>query len=221
MIVPDFLKSADIENLVTLNILAFDELECQTHIELLWNEIEDMANFYRLKYSSPSQALEKLQPARKLYRSIGIEPTRIRPSSEALLRRAIKGKALYQVNSIVDVCNLCSLFFLLPIGLYDLAKINGNIAIRFGYSNESYSGIGKGEINVQNRLCLADNVGPFGNPSSDSLRTSITLNTNRVLLVIFAPKNYPTDQSEQNIRYTEQKIQKYHIKSKTVLKKII
>jgi DNA/RNA-binding domain of Phe-tRNA-synthetase-like protein len=210
MYLPEIIKDSSLEKKVSLGILIFDQLSCLKKENRLWSELESLAQKYHQYYASPSDALDKLQPARKLYRSIGIEPTRTRPSSEALFRRAVTGKSLYQVNSIVDVCNLSSLYFLLPIGLYDVAKITGNIIIRLGQAGEFYSGIGKDRINVENRLCLADQKGPFGNPSSDSLRTSIDLKSQRVCLVIFAPGDYPDDLLEAHLQFAENKMLIYH-----------
>jgi DNA/RNA-binding domain of Phe-tRNA-synthetase-like protein len=139
---------------------------------------------------SPS-SIEGLAPARRLYRALGIDPTSTRPSSEALLRRILQVKPFPSVNSAVDVCNLCSTSFLLPIGLYDAAKINGDVTLRRGEPGESYPGIRKDSVNVAGRPVLVDDLGPFGNPTSDSLRTSVSEATSSLFMVIFAPADYP------------------------------
>lgn len=221
MVLPRISKSKEIEERVSTGLLIFERISCQKKNDDLWQEILGLANSYRNRYSSPSEALEKLQPARKLYRSVGMEPTRLRPSSEALFRRAVKGKTLYQVNSVVDVCNLCSMSFFLPIGLYDTDKIRGAVNIRVGTNGEGYQGIGKGIINVSDRLCLADDEGPFGNPSSDSLRTSVSLQSKRLLLVIFAPKEFDTTEMEQNLSFATCKMVGYHPTAVCVKKEIM
>ena len=138
---------------------------------------------------SPGE-IEGLAPARRLYRAFGIDPTSTRPSSEALLRRILQGKPFPSVNSAVEVCNLCSTSFLLPIGLYDAAKISGDVTLRSGEPGESYPGIRKDSVNVAGRPVLVDDLGPFGNPTSDSLRTCVTEGTASLLMVIFAPADY-------------------------------
>ena len=138
----------------------------------------------------PPSEIEGLAPARRLYRAFGIDPTSTRPSSEALLRRILQGKPFPSVNSAVDVCNLCSTSFLLPIGLYDAAKIQGDVNLRRGEPGESYSGIRKDAVNVAGRPVLVDASGPFGNPTSDSLRTCVTEETASLFMVIFAPAGY-------------------------------
>ena len=125
---------------------------------------------------------------RTMYKRVGLDPTKTRPSSEALLRRVRKGDTLPRINSMVDVCNWCSLEFQLPYGLYDASRIEGDVELRLGSEGESYAGIRKDEVHVGGRITLADRTGPFGNPTSDSARTAVTTATTRALLVVFAPR---------------------------------
>ena len=124
---------------------------------------------------------------RAMYKRVGLDPTKTRPSSEALLRRVRKGDPLPRINSLVDVCNWCSLEFQLPYGLYDASRIEGDIELRLGRDGESYPGIRKDDVHVGGRLTLADRVGPFGNPTSDSARTMVTTSTVSAVVVVFAP----------------------------------
>ena len=130
---------------------------------------------------------EDIVAVRTMYKRVGIDPTKRRPSSEALLRRVRKGDPLPRINSMVDVCNWCSLEFQLPYGLYDSARIEGEVVLRLGHEGESYPGIRKDDVNVGGRITLADSVGPFGNPTSDSARTMVTTATRQALVVVFAP----------------------------------
>jgi len=124
---------------------------------------------------------------RTMYKRVGLDPTKTRPSSEALLRRVRKGDPLPRINSLVDVCNWCSLEFQLPYGLYDAAHVEGDIELRLGREGESYPGIRKDDVHVAGRLTLADARGPFGNPTSDSARTMVTTATTSAIVVVFAP----------------------------------
>ena len=135
-----------------------------------------------------TEPAELTAAVRAMYRRFGVDPTKTRPSSEALLRRVRKGDPLPRINSMVDVCNWCSLEFQLPYGLYDADKIAGDVELRLGAAGESYAGIRKDEVHVENRITLADSLGPFGNPTSDSSRTMVTTATTRALLVVFAPR---------------------------------
>lgn len=131
-----------------------------------------------------------LAPARDLYRAFGMDPTHTRPSSEALLRRVLQGKGLPRILNAVDLCNLCALRFLLPIGLYDAARVEPPVTLRRGRPGESYPGIRKDAVHLEGRPVLEDSQGPFGNPTSDSLRTSVTGATRALVMVIFAPAGY-------------------------------
>ncbi len=127
-------------------------------------------------------------PARELYRRFGIDPTRVRPSSEALSRRLRNGEAFPRINSLVDVANAMSVQLQVPVGLYDLDKVKGDdLVVRLGEEGESYAGIGKDKVNVSGRICVADGDGPCGNPSSDSARTMITTDTERAAWMYFLP----------------------------------
>jgi DNA/RNA-binding domain of Phe-tRNA-synthetase-like protein len=125
---------------------------------------------------------------RAMYHRLGLDPTRTRPSSEALQRRVRKGDALPRINTLVDICNWCSLELQVPYGLYDRSRIEGAIELRIGRPGEEYAGIRKDAVHLAGRMTLADAQGPFGNPSADSLRTSITPSTTACLAVIFAPR---------------------------------
>ena len=122
---------------------------------------------------------------RRMYRQVGWEPTKYRPSSEALVRRLIQGKGLYRINNLVDYGNLVSALFHIPVGLYDLDKISGEILIDVGRQDEFYEGISKPKITATGKIILRDNNGVFGNPTADSKRTSILTATKRVLAVFF------------------------------------
>ena len=124
--------------------------------------------------------------ARDLYRRFGVDPTRVRPSSEALLRRLKKGEGLPRVNSLVDVANSMSVQLQVPVGLYDLDKTKGEeLVLRLGQPGETYEGIRKERVNVAGRICVADAEGPCGNPSADAARTMITTETERAAWIYF------------------------------------
>jgi DNA/RNA-binding domain of Phe-tRNA-synthetase-like protein len=146
---------------------------------------------------------------RTMYKRVGLDPTKTRPSSEALLRRVRKGDPLPRINSMVDVCNWCSLEFQLPYGLYDAARIEGDAELRIGRPGESYPGIRKDDVHVGGRIALADRVGPFGNPTSDSARTMVTTATTSALLVVFAPREVDARRLEQVLDSTSSRMQEY------------
>jgi len=126
---------------------------------------------------------------RAMYKRVGIDPTKTRPSSEALLRRLRRGDPFPRVNGVVDVINWTSVETQLPFGVYDLDAIQGPVTLRLGRAGEEYAGIRKDTVHVAGRLTLADEIGPFGNPTSDSARTMVTTAATRVLVVVFAPSS--------------------------------
>ena len=146
---------------------------------------------------------------RTMYKRVGIDPTKTRPSSEALLRRVRKGDTLPRINSMVDVCNWCSFEFQLPYGLYDAAQIQGDVTLRIGREGESYPGIRKDDVHVGGRIALVDAIGPFGNPTSDSARTMVTTATTRGLLVVFAPRDVDTKQLTRVLDVTSERMQEF------------
>ena len=146
---------------------------------------------------------------RTMYKRVGIDPTKTRPSSEALLRRVRKGDTLPRINSMVDVCNWCSFEFQLPYGLYDAAQIQGDVTLRIGREGESYPGIRKDDVHVGGRIALVDTRGPFGNPTSDSARTMVTTATTRALLVVFAPREVDVARLARVMDTTSERMQQF------------
>lgn len=142
-------------------------------------------------------------PARALYRRFGVDPTRHRPSSEALLRRVRRGEPLPRVNSLVDVANVISVRLQVPVGLHDLARVEGSLRVRTGHEGEAYAGIGKEVVNVDGRICVADDLGACGNPSADSARTMITTATEQAAWIFYLPV------ADRALRWTYELVARY------------
>ena len=130
---------------------------------------------------------DRVQGMRRLYRNLGIDPARYRPSSERLLRRILRGKELSRLHPIVDACNLVSIQTRMPLGLYDLKKLEGNITLRFGVKGESYLGHTGLETGAERKFIVADERGPVGSPTTDSRRTKVDDTTDSVLLIAYGP----------------------------------
>jgi DNA/RNA-binding domain of Phe-tRNA-synthetase-like protein len=139
-----------------------------------------------LKLPEPRAVLESpaILGTRSSYKALGKDPARYRGSAEALLRRVIAGKGLPRINAVVDVINLVSVESRLPIGLYDLAQVTGDIVFRTGRAGETYKGIGKYDLNLEGLPLFADALGPHGSATSDSERTMVTSETKHVLGII-------------------------------------
>jgi DNA/RNA-binding domain of Phe-tRNA-synthetase-like protein len=135
----------------------------------------------------PLGEISTVKSIRSIFHQSGLDPTRYRPSSESLLRRSVKGKGLYFINSVVDLVNYFSLKLLWPIGLYDMDKLEPPVSWRVGQEGESYEGIGRDKLNLEHFPLLVDRKGPFGSPISDSMRTRVTGECTRILWITFAP----------------------------------
>lgn len=173
---------------VTFGMVTIQGVTVRERDERLWQQVETLCQQQAREF-----ALEKLAEyaqiaaVRGLQKSFGFDPTRYRPSSEALLRRVLKGQGLYQINTAVDVNNLCSLEFLLPMCIYDLHNVAGQIVVRVGEAGEEYPGIGRQVFQIAHKIIIADEHGIMGSTVSDSERTKVTTATTDILLAIYAP----------------------------------
>ena len=131
------------------------------------------------------QHLPAIGTTRQAYKALGKDPSRYRPSAEALLRRVVQGKGLYRVNNVVDALNLVSVTSGYSIGGYDAEKIVGDITFGKGRTGEPYDAIGRGALNIEGLPVLRDETGAFGSPTSDSLRTMVAEDTRYFLAVFF------------------------------------
>jgi DNA/RNA-binding domain of Phe-tRNA-synthetase-like protein len=134
----------------------------------------------------PVSEVPQIAAARRAYRAFGKDPARYRVSSEALMRRLVKGQGIYRINSVVDTNNLISLRTGHSVGAFTAENLNPPIIFRKAGPAETYTAIGRGPINLENLPVFADALGPFGSPTSDSERSMISLDTKTLLLAIIA-----------------------------------
>jgi DNA/RNA-binding domain of Phe-tRNA-synthetase-like protein len=208
--VPELDIEPAIRGLITVGTVSARPVHVGPAAAGLTAEIAALSATLAARYAGrPPSEIEGLAPARRLYRTFGIDPTSTRPSSEALVRRILQGKPFPAVNAAVDVCNLCSASFLLPIGLYDEGKIRGTVTLRRGAPGESYPGIRKDAVNISGRPVLTDEAGPFGNPTSDSLRTCVNGETTALWMVIFAPADYPPDRLQGHVTFARGALERH------------
>jgi len=155
--------------------------------DALWSEVlRASAELAALYTGMTAGQIPETGETRKLYRAVGLDPTKTRPSSEALLRRVVKGNELYRVHPLVDLFNLISMTEQLSVGLYDESRIAAeSVAVQLGEEGWGFEGIRRGRINVGGRLCVVDAEGPFGSPTADSERTSIQGDVERALAIFF------------------------------------
>jgi DNA/RNA-binding domain of Phe-tRNA-synthetase-like protein len=177
---------------VKLGVVEADALRVAPADENLSRLMDDICNRKLREFTIEALAeAESTRAVRSMFHAWDMDPSKYRPSSEALLRRIVQGKGLYRVSNVVDIGNLISIETGWPLGCYDRAKILSPVVFRHGTAGERYEGIGKRTWHLEGRPVLADPGGPFGSPISDSTRTMITAAARDVLVAIYAPAGAP------------------------------
>ena len=173
---------------VKLGTVEADGLRVAPSDQALARLMDEVCERKRREFTLESLADAKpIRDVRAMFREWNMDPSKYRPSSEALLRRVVQGKGLYRVSNVVDTGNLGSIETGWPFGCYDSSRIQQPIQFRHGISGESYEGIGKQTWRLQGRPLLADSHGPFGSPISDSTRSMITESAKDILIVLYVP----------------------------------
>ena len=176
----------------------------------LWDEMNALGEKYRSNQTPETiKDISGISATRKVYRACGKDPSRYRPAAEALIRRQLQGKTLYQIDTLVDLINLASIAFGYSIGGFDADKFVGDkLILGIGKEGEPYEGIGRGMINIAGLPVYRDSLGGVGTPTSDNERTKIDINTTNRLVLI---NGY--DGNEANVRanatYIQELLKKY------------
>jgi DNA/RNA-binding domain of Phe-tRNA-synthetase-like protein len=184
--------SDSLEDIARIGVVTFKSVSNGPVSSTLRSRIEALAE--ELRKSIGDRRLSEVEAVariRKLYKLVGIDPTKNRPSSEKLLRRVVQGRPLPKVSKLVDAMNLASLQTQCPLGVYDWDRIVPPVLVRIGRPDEGFRGIHEHWINSEGRLVLVDGEGLFGNPSHDAERTKVTLGTVRALVIAWAPAEAP------------------------------
>ena len=176
----------------------------------LWNEINTLETKFKAELTTETlKDISGIAATRRIYRACGKDPSRYRPASEALIRRVLQGKALYQIDTLVDLINLASMAFGYSIGGFDADKFVGNtLTLGIGKEGEPYEGIGRGMINIHGLPVYRDEIGGVGTPTSDHERTKITIDTTHLLVLI---NGYDGNEASvrQNAEFIQQLLQKF------------
>ncbi len=185
-------------------------VENSQYCQPLWDEINNLGEKYRQTLTTESlKDINGIAFTRKVYRACGKDPSRYRPAAEALIRRMLKGKTLYQIDTLVDLINLASIAFGYSIGGFDADKIVGStLTLGIGKESEPYEGIGRGMMNIAGLPVYRDVQGGVGTPTSDNERTKISLKTTHLLVLI---NGYDSDEDHvrRNAEYIQQLLRKY------------
>lgn len=162
------------------------EVTNSSYSQALWDEIHEWEERFRKELTTESlKEMTSIAATRAIYKKCGKDPSRYRPASEALIRRMLQGKELYQIDTLVDLVNLGSIAYGYSIGGFDAAKIEGDtLTLGIGRKDEPYEGIGRGMLNIEGLPVYRDSIGGVGTPTSDNERTKMTLSTTRLLILI-------------------------------------
>lgn len=176
----------------------------------LWQEIENLAMRYKATLTPDTlKLIPGIEATRRAYRAFGKDPSRYRPAAEALVRRTLKDKPLYQVNTLVDLINLASMAFGYSIGGFDAERFVGDtLTLGVGRAGEPYEGIGRGMINIEGLPVYRDADGGVGTPTSDHERTKILTTTTHLLVLI---NGYDGDEKNvvENAEYIQRLLRQY------------
>ena len=178
--------------------------------EALWQEIEAMGERFRRELTTESlKDITSIAATRRVYKACGKDPSRYRPASEALIRRMLQGKELYQRDTLVDLVNLASIAFGYSIGGFDAGKMVGDtLTLGVGHEGEPYEGIGRGMLNIAGLPVYRDQQGGVGTPTSDNERTKMTLETTH-LLVLINGYDGNEERVRQNAEFIQELVRKY------------
>lgn len=173
------------ETLPNFNVIGYTmDVDNKTTIEVT-NFINNLFLSLKDKYTLEQLIKEpKILESRNAYKKLGKDPSHTRVACENLWRRLIKGQKFYRLGDLIDLGNVLSILTKRSVCVVDLDKIDGDIFIRRGTKDDIYETINRGLLNVENIPLYVDLISPFGCPSSDTLRTSITKNTKRILIMI-------------------------------------
>ena len=95
--------------------------------------------------ATPLSELPTLAAWRGVFRDFGINPTKYRSAAEALLRRLTKQGELPAIDTLVDLANLVSIRYALPVAVFDQAAVSGGTTVRFAHGGETWADLGSSE----------------------------------------------------------------------------
>ena len=165
----------------------------------VYNEVRGKYNAETLKDNPTVRAY------RDFYWKLNIDPTKTRPSGEALLRRVLHGNELPTISTVVDAYNLASMKTIIPISGFDSEKLNPPLNVRFADNGEKFVGIGMNKpITLTDKmLVLADKRQVLSiYPYRDSDYTKITEKTKDVLIVGYGAPGITEQQLKEAVETT-------------------
>ncbi|HVR96595.1 MAG TPA: phenylalanine--tRNA ligase beta subunit-related protein [Thermoanaerobaculia bacterium] len=170
--------------------------------ELFWARLEAVPGTEEARVALRRRSAERVRAAldletlsshptvaalRKLFKAAGCDPSRYRPSSEALLRRVLKGEELPAIHPLVDLNNCLSIELAVPSCIVAEGSFTPPLTLRSGREGEAFDSL-RGPFNLEGKPLLADAEGPFGTPITDSQRVKVRDETRGAWLVAYLPQ---------------------------------
>jgi DNA/RNA-binding domain of Phe-tRNA-synthetase-like protein len=198
--------SNDLKNLLpNFSVIAY-EIDFESDFDAM-NKSKEVDDYLEKLYTLVSSKynydeitkIPKLKQTRDGYKKMAKDPSHTRPACEALLRRVVKGNNLYRLGDVIDLGNILSIETLRSVCVVDKERLVNDVVIRLGTKEDIYEGINRGLINVTNIPVYTDEIGPFGCPTSDTLRTCVTSSTKSILVMIICFDEIEKDVDEQKL----------------------
>ncbi|MFS0824474.1 B3/4 domain-containing protein [Bacillus sp. 1P02SD] len=183
-----------------VGIIQYDHIEVGDSPQMIRGRLQTFQEslFFDLE-DKPVSDVEGITEWRDIFKKVGTDPNRYRPSVEAIYRRIKKQNFLNSIHSAADLNNFFSIQYEIPIGIYDADTINGDIEIRVGQQEDEYMGINGRVITMKDKILSSDYTGAFGSPYVDSERTAVTVETKNAIQIVYLKPSLQKESCEKLI----------------------
>lgn len=183
-----------------VGIIQYDHIEVGDSPQMIRGRLQTFQEslFFDLE-DKPVSDVGGIAEWRDIFKKVGTDPNRYRPSVEAIYRRIKKQNFLNSIHSAADLNNFFSIQYEIPVGIYDADKINGDIEIRIGQQDDEYMGINGRNIAMKDKILSSDHTGAFGSPYVDSERTAVTVETKNAIQIVYLKPSLQKESCEKLI----------------------
>lgn len=144
-----------------------------------------------------------IAPWRETYRKFGSKPRDFRCSAEALARVVLRGSEIKKISPLVDLYNLISIKYIVPVGAEDLDKMQGDLQLTFAEGSEDYTPLGEEENDPPQKgeVIYRDDIGVICRRWNwrEGDRTKITKDTKNAIVVLESVANIPIKKAVEEL----------------------
>ncbi|MCG6794195.1 B3/4 domain-containing protein [Geobacillus sp. YHL] len=182
-------------------VIRYHHIEVSDSPQMLRGRLELFQESLYIELQEKSIAdIPEMVEWRRTFKQTGTDPSRYRPSSESLYRRIQKKSFIPPIHSAADINNFFSLYYKIPLGIYDLDRINGTVTLTIGTEQDEYIALNGRTVNFANKLVSKDERGPFGSPIVDSERTAVTRETKNALQIVYFLPSTPEETAKRQLQ---------------------